>query len=308
MENEYNYEQIEAFLDGELKGEELTSFEQELDQNMELSSGVEWAKAINQGVNKHQKQSEIRNLLESVHCDLEEEGAFDGIQEYSDREEVVAKGIQKAIRTDYIKGLKNIHEELSSSDKLHVPRKTGKVRLLAVKRYWAAAAFIGVLLMAGLFYLPNGQNDVFADNFEAYEDILSKDVEIVLSERGAALDVEALEQLQVGLKDYQNKDFAKAIPVFEQYLKSSAKNYKGEEVQFYLAVSNLGAGQTNKAIKGFDMLLKSESSKFKVDIEWYLALAHIKNDELSSAKSLLKGLESNDKYSKQAKNILEGLK
>ena len=304
MENEYDYERIESFLEGGLQGEELILFEQELKQNKELNSGLEWAKAIREGVRKQQKQSEIRNLLESVHCDLEEEGAFNDIQEYTDREEIIAKGIQKSIRVEYKKELKDIHEELKSSDKLHVPRKTGKVRLMTIQRYWAAAAIIGILLFAGLFYLPSSQNDVFADNFEAYEDVLSRDVEIVLSERGAALDIEVLEQLQVALKDYQNKDFTKAIPVFEQYLKSSAKDYKGEEVQFYLAIANLGANNTQKAIAQFDNLLKGESPKFREDVQWYLALAHIKNKDFSIAKSLLKELESNSKYAKQAKSIL----
>lgn len=308
MENEYNYERIDAFLEGELQGEELTSFEQELNSNDELVDGVFWAKAIKGGIEKHQKRSEISNLLETIHCDLEEEGAFNDIEEYTEREVIIGKAVQKAIKTDYKKELRDLHLELEKEGKLNVARATGKVKRLTAIRYLAAAAVIGLLLVAGLFYFPRGEQDMFANNFEPYEDVLSGDVEIVLSERGAALDVEALEALQKGLKDYQKENYEQAIPVFEQYLKSSAKEYKEKDVQFYLAVSNLAIGNNLKAIEGFESLLKSEKFKLKTATQWYLALAYLKNGQKDQAKPLLEGLKSNEKYIDKVQKILEGLK
>ena len=308
MENEYNYERIDAFLEGELQGEELTSFEQELNSNDELVDGVFWAKAIKGGIEKHQKRSEISNLLETIHCDLEEEGVFNDIKEYTEREVIIEKAVQKAIKTDYKKELRDLHLELEKEGKLNVARATGKVKRLTAIRYLAAAAVIGLLLVAGLFYFPRGEQDMFANNFEPYEDVLSGDVEIVLSERGAALDVEALEALQKGLKDYQKENYEQAIPVFEQYLKSSAKEYKEKDVQFYLAVSNLAIGNNLKAIEGFESLLKSEKFKLKTASQWYLALAYLKNGQKDQAKPLLEGLKSNEKYIDKVQKILEGLK
>lgn len=308
MENEYNYERIDAFLEGELQGAELTAFEQELNSNDELVDGVFWAKAIKGGIEKHQKRSEISNLLETIHCDLEEEGVFNDIEEYTEREVIIGKAVQKAIKTDYKKELRDLHLELEKEGKLNVARATGKVKRLTAVRYFAAAAVIGLLLVAGLFYFPKGEQDIFANNFEPYEDVLSEDVEIVLSERGAALDVEALEALQKGLKDYQKENFEQAIPVFEQYLKSSAKDYKTNDVQFYLAVSNLAVGNKLKAIESFEKLLKSEKFKLKTATQWYLALAYLQNNQNEQAKPLLEILKTNEKYADKAQKILEGLK
>lgn len=308
MENEYNYDRIDAFLNGELQGDNLTSFEQELSTNTDLEDGLMWVRAIDAGVQKHQKQNDIRNLLETVHCDLAEEGAFNSIEEYTEREELISKGVQKSIKTAYKSELKDLHQTLEASGALNVARATGKVKRLTFVRYYAAAAVIGLLLVAGLFYFPSGEQDVFASNFEPYEDVLSSDVEIVLSERGAALDVEALEALQKGLVAYQKEDFEQAIPIFEQYLQSSAKEYKTVDVQFYLAISNLATNKNLKAVEGFKSLLTNEKFKLKTAGQWYLALAYLQNEQNEQAKPLLEGLKTSEKYATKAQKILEGLK
>ena len=71
MENEYDYERIESFLEGGLQGEELILFEQELKQNKELNSGLEWAKAIREGVRKQwatQTADKVIASLSEVNC------------------------------------------------------------------------------------------------------------------------------------------------------------------------------------------------------------------------------------------------
>lgn len=312
MEHEYNYEQIEAFLDGELEGNELTQFKQELEADARLAQELEWVKAMRLGVVRHQQRDEGMQLLALTQLELEEEGVFQEFMDIQIGEEVLAKGVGRAVRNDYRNQLDSIHTELEQNGELvkETPKTTekGQIRQLPFRRYWAAAAMIILLVAAGLFYLPKGDTDVFASNFEPYEDKISEDVEIVLSERGAAFDVAAIEALQQGLVDYQNKEYAKAITIFEKYLKSSTKDYKGVEVQFYLAVSYLAEGQAQKAIEQFDMLDGHPKFKWTEDADWYLALAYIKNGQNSEAQKVLEGLKMSSIYGTKVQGVLEKMK
>jgi hypothetical protein len=66
--------------------------------------------------------------------------------------------------------------------------------------------------------------------------------------------------------------------------------------RFYLGICFLTTEHIDQAIEQFDFVLKAENFHFTPQVEWYAALAHLKNNNLKTAKQILNRIVKKRKF------------
>lgn len=105
-------------------------------------------------------------------------------------------------------------------------------------------------------------------------------------------DMAALIQAQ---KAYNSGDYASALPVFEQY---------SDNAQVQLAKGNAAynLGKTDEAIATFQQVA-SGNSVYVPAANWYLALAHLKQEQPEKAKAALGNIPEDSSYYAKAQEL-----
>lgn len=103
---------------------------------------------------------------------------------------------------------------------------------------------------------------------------------------------------------YQNAEFEKAIPMFEDLIK---KGTDDSRIQLALGISYMETEQFNLAIERFTYMIADKNAFYFEQAQWYAALCYLKINKPSLAKSKLEELVKNSKssYQVKAKNMLE---
>lgn len=116
-----------------------------------------------------------------------------------------------------------------------------------------------------------------------------------------------MNETDVGMQKYQQKDYAGAAMDFETTLKNEPDNYNA---LFYSAVSYLSTGETDKAIVNLNKVLLKKDGELYDAAQWYLSLAYIKKNDTESARKNLIELQQNSKsrYQKQADETLKQIR
>jgi tetratricopeptide (TPR) repeat protein len=172
---------------------------------------------------------------------------------------------------------------------------------------WIAAAAIFALIAVFYFVKPsNNSEDFFNDNFIAFEDNISEELNLRLSTRSVN-DNEShgfLRMIREGMEHYNNKDYEKAIPIFEEYLEKNKDASDYNQIKFYLAVSFLGQNETERSAKMFEDLTQLAGKEIQEDSKWYLSLAYARIGKTAEAKTQLEELASSEKYGDKVTKIL----
>ena len=104
---------------------------------------------------------------------------------------------------------------------------------------------------------------------------------------------------------YDHKDYTQAVTLLQKCLeKEPSSNYK-DKIELYLGLSYLESNKTTKAIAQFQDLASRENTQaFTVD--WYLALAYLKVEQIEKAKTILSKLKNGETnpYQEKAKALL----
>lgn len=189
-------------------------------------------------------------------------------------------------------------------------KKTTKISNKVIKfgRFrWIAAGAIFALIAVLCFVKPsNSSEQVFDDNFIAFEDNISEELDLMLSTRSAG-DEEShgfLRMIREGMEHYNNKEYDKAIPIFEEYLEKNKDASDYNQIKFYLAVSFLGQNETEKSAKMFEDLAQLAGKEIQEDSKWYLSLAYARIGKTAEAKTQLEELASSEKYGTKVSKIL----
>lgn len=176
------------------------------------------------------------------------------------------------------------------------PKQKGKIISLSFFRYAAAACVLGIigLFSYKLFFVSKTINEQAI--YAAYFKPLTHPDATVRGENDSNDEAKAIEA-------YEKEDYFEAVNAYQKLVANNPDNVKNN---LFLGISYLGSNQPKKAI---DILSKiKEDKQFQYDVQWYLALAHIKNKEVSQAESILQVLENEQNYYQQkAKEILEKL-
>ena len=105
------------------------------------------------------------------------------------------------------------------------------------------------------------------------------------------------------VRAYEKEDYFASVHYYENLVSDDPKNIKNN---LFLGISLLATNQSKKSIEVFKKIYQSE--EYHYDIQWYLALAYIKNKEILSAKVTLSKLISEENYyQKEALEIMKKL-
>ena len=171
----------------------------------------------------------------------------------------------------------------------------GMVRIL--RPVMAVAATVLVFLTA--YFLLNQPPDnqaIFADNFTPYQDVLTT--------KGEPTNPIDLLEVQA-MNAYNGKEFDQAVDVFKKLNKEEPDN---AAYSFYLSISLLSQNKPAEAVHFLEIIAKGNSD-FSEQADWYLALAHLANNDTSLAKAVLKHITKSTVHDrkKEAEKLLNEL-
>lgn len=272
-------EQIEMYLEGQLQGADLTTFEQEMTQEAALRNEVAEYKDLIQGI-RIAGQNEFIHLVHTWEKNL---AAADVLAE---------KGI-----TD---------TQVSPDDSSNVVGSPGAkiVEMTSVKKESrfkmlyrvAAAACVLVLIGVGVMQFVGGNTDaqLFNQNFNH--------LQATFVERD-----DSNSYLTEAVDLYEKKQYAAANPKFDAFL---AKDPNNIAASLYAGISHLAVGETNKAIPLFQKVIADQNENYTESAQWYLALSYLKNKDKNAAKTLLEEIRNTPGHEKReaAKQLLRRLK
>lgn len=164
-------------------------------------------------------------------------------------------------------------------------------------KVWVPVAASLALLVVAAWWLMNqssGPEELFAQYFEVYPN-----VEAPIYRDSSAAD--SLSAKDLAFRRYAEDDFAGAIEIFESI------GEPDEGTLFYLGMSYLAKGEAAKAAQIWEPLTR-EAQDYRTQVQWYLALAWLKLEELEKSKALLEELaRSGTAYEERSKAVLKGI-
>lgn len=177
-------------------------------------------------------------------------------------------------------------------------RKESKISIL-YSGWMNAAVIVAFIGIAGVLYYVFGNNNpqrIYKQFYQTYD----------IPDTYRSDDItDSSKLLSSAFLMYANKEFDKAIPVFEQ-IKANKEN--SEITDIFQALSYMETNEHKKAIPLL-MQLANDESMFPEVANWYLGLCYLKTENLEKALPIFEMLSEKDNYySPKAKRILEKLK
>jgi predicted Zn-dependent protease len=105
-------------------------------------------------------------------------------------------------------------------------------------------------------------------------------------------------------KYFNNRQFSKALPLFEDLLKDNPNDNK---LTLYKALALLETGNTNKSLVLFDKLIQGGNKLYKDNALWYKSLAYLKMKDYNACKKTLQKLNQNSDYYNEAQELSKSL-
>ena len=110
--------------------------------------------------------------------------------------------------------------------------------------------------------------------------------------------------LESGISAYEKAEYEEAI---EQFKKSEKYEGQNDKTTYYLGLSYDASGNSKKALKYFNELLKNTQSPYYEDAKWQKALSLIKTGKTKQAVEILNELLKSEVYNKEAQQKLDSL-
>ncbi len=183
----------------------------------------------------------------------------------------------------------NLHQKIDG--RISVPQK-GKVISLSFFRYAAAACIIGILGLVSwrLIFTQKSINE--QEIYASYFKPLTNPDATVRGENSTTDESQAIQA-------YEKEDYFEAVKYYEKLVSNNPDNVKNN---LFLGISFLETNQPKKAIDVLNKITISE--EFHFDIQWYLALAYLKNKDIPLAQTAFSNLTKEENYyQKEAKEI-----
>ena len=149
-------------------------------------------------------------------------------------------------------------------------------------RYGLVAASVLILIGFSWLWLRNpsiNTANLFESYYQPYRNVVQP---IVRSDNKVNLRLQAFEAYEIG-------SYETALNYFNEILEDGLDS----DLLFYKAMTELQLGSTKNAIKTFESIPKI-SSRLETQYYWYLALAHLKDNNLERSKQLLEKLDTRD--------------
>lgn len=166
------------------------------------------------------------------------------------------------------------------------------------------AATISLLLYAGLGIMTNNTASTAADLFEEYHTPLP----VAIPNKGIKRDLmtaQTQDHLTEAFQLYENGSYDAANELFHRVERDGASS---PEVLFYHGLSLLAADRTELAIQKLSPLSHQLTNPaYTENLHWYLALAHIKEEDFKQAIPLLESLKNSNFYQEKVSHLLQAV-
>ncbi len=266
MERAYKYELLDKYIDQELSDKERQELDALMTEDEEFKEEVEVAVMMNASFNVEQKQRWAK-LLEA---------------------EATKTSVQPSQPT-----------KTSETD---TDQKETKVRQLQPRTRWLRIAAMLLPAVFALFlylFLANSSQTApqMADHYLSNR----HQAPTITMSQGNDLS----QNWKTAIKAYQEEKYESAANLLEPLTNST--NATAEQ-HFYLGLTYLYKEKAEpvKAIQQFEKSQQLNPAQYSAEGNWYIALAHLKNDDWTKAKPLLEQIVANKDWKWQtAKEILE---
>jgi tetratricopeptide (TPR) repeat protein len=247
-------------------------------------------------MDNEKKQERIERYLNGKLSSQEKTAFENNLAQDADlkREVVLQQELTNTLKGEKIHQFRNVLQEVDADWK----SEQGRIRRLNIPRLSAIAAAVLVLIIAYRFFLPSKQASATA-LLEEYYDTYP----MLLTSRSSD-ENEVNEQLNQAISAYQNQDFESAATGFSEITEVTPDNLS---YLFYQAVSLLESQKATEAIPVFQALLSQPKHSLNEQSQWYLALAHLQNEDFTAAKSTLEGIEAGEFKYEEAQALLAKL-
>lgn len=181
------------------------------------------------------------------------------------------------------------------------PKKNSRGRLWSYGIAASIVIIIGIGLFSKTLFNSDSKNHILLFNqyyqtLESPEDNFRSDVE---ENSVASLEHNASDA-------FDELDYKRSIAFYSELLKESPRNPK---YTLFLGLSYINDGKFDEAILLFNNHSLS-NEKYDDDIQWYLALAHLRKGEIQTSKLLLRSIANDQKnyYSPVASELVNKMK
>jgi len=273
-ENHEIQDKIDRFLLNQMNSDEKKNFESHMDNNPGLKKTVDAQKLI--------------------------------VEEIKERESFMAilEEAENSAKLESNKSASSIKEEKISNNK-HKTFQLNYKWTLSI-----AAAIIGIAFIIWQPHKSSNQ-DIFNTYTLAYASSNILESDNTIKTRGGNIFFENLNptdnsKISEALNLYYNKEYGAAKAIFEQVLVPKEKN---NELVLYMAICQLFSSDINNAINNLTYLSSLKNYVFKDQVNYYLALAYIKNNQISKARTVLSNIQKSDsEYATTAAEMLNKMR
>jgi tetratricopeptide (TPR) repeat protein len=169
------------------------------------------------------------------------------------------------------------------------------------KSFYMLAGIAATVVILMVIWISSAKNNI--PTSELYAEYYQP-AEINMSFRTAEDIVDG--DLRSAMLYYENRNYGKAIALFEKILKSD-KSRIG--LNLYSGISYMEINEYAEANKSFRRIIDHKANAFIESAEWYLGLCYIKTGEVNKARQIFQVMASSDGYyKKEARKVLKKLK
>jgi len=173
-----------------------------------------------------------------------------------------------------------------------------------------AAAIIGIAFIVWQPHKSSNQ-DIFNTYTLAYASSNILESDNTIETRGGNTYFENLNpsdnsKISEALDLYNNQEYSEAKSIFEQVLDPRSKN---NELVLYMAISELRSNDIDNAINNLIYLDSLSNYVYKDQVDYYLSLSYIKNNQINKARRLLTNIQKSDsEYAATATEMLKKMR
>lgn len=283
---------VEKYLDGEMKGMELSNFERDILKNPEVAEEVERVRSLDEFSRKQfavlaSGQDLLEDPEDIAHC----------IEEFSVKDDLERLKIQKIDESDpdYLDFRKKVR---SVSLQNYIKVTTKNKVLVPGYVIWIAAACFALLLSFSLLKIftgnhPADMHELYARFYNPYPaDLLTRSMANIPADPYA-----------MGLDEYQNSNYGSALAWFNTVESGSIKN---KAIYLLKGICLMETGNFEAAILAFVNL--SGDPVLNDYGQWYTGLCYVKLKMPGKARELFTELSNREGYYKKVSDqILKNL-
>ncbi|MEM7369767.1 MAG: hypothetical protein AAF587_14280 [Bacteroidota bacterium] len=284
---------IDAYLAGELEGDQLLKFEQEMESDADLGERIQIRKLFNEQLEDYLEE----NLLEG------DKKEFDSLlRKYPALQDELDLYKQAIFAIEHKKKILDLRQKMAG-----IPDEAKRKPPQSFKKWiWiggmSLAAGIGIFfLLRLLFFVPVAGLDEQIAEYKSPHPIPDS-LLIISKEWMASQGGDPVERLLgEGLEAYQNGSYQLAIDKFDQVKR---KGRFLDISQFYQGLAYLYSDQVELAQEQL-VSVSTGTSNYFLPANWFLALLYIEQEEYAAAEPLLLYLQKREAYKEQATILLE---